>query len=73
MPFSIPYVMVKNVEKKQEMLVDYSKNPCPNELSDFLKCVTNKQITTTIDCKKHYKLMRDFIIYTQSWTVLRMG
>ena len=39
MPFSIPYVMVKNVENKQQMLVDYSKNPCPNELSDFLKCV----------------------------------
>ena len=55
MPFSIPYIMVKNVENKQQILVDYSKNPCPNELSDFLKCVTDKQITTTIECKKHYK------------------
>ena len=45
MPFSIPYVMVKNIAKEQKMLVDYSKNPCPNELSDFLKCVTDKRKT----------------------------
>ena len=55
MPFSIPYVMVKNIAKEQKMLVDYSKNPCPNELSDFLKCVTDKRKTNTYDCKTQYR------------------
>ena len=55
MSLYIPYVVLKNLDKKQKMVIDYSKNPCPNELSDFLKCITSKQNKTTYDCKTQYE------------------
>jgi hypothetical protein len=55
MTISMPYVMVKNIEFEKKLMIDYSKNPCPDELTKLLKCVTNKQITSSIECKKHYK------------------
>ena len=55
MTISLPYLMVKNIQNSKTLMIDYSKNPCTNELSDLIKCVTDKQITSTHECKKYYK------------------
>ena len=54
MTISMPYVMVNNIENERKLMVDYSKNPCINELADFLKCITYRQNITTNTCKNKY-------------------
>lgn len=66
MTFNIPYVSIKNIEKNKKMIIDYSNNPCPNELSDFLKCVTNKQNISTYDCNT---LFKDFILCIKKYNL----
>jgi len=54
MTINIPYAMIKNIEQNKKLVIDYSNNPCPNELSDFLKCVTNKPYIASYYCKDKY-------------------
>ena len=64
MPFSIPYIIIKNMAHEKKLMIDYSNNPCPKELSKFLKCITNETIITEckplfdtyMKCDSRYKL-----------------